>query len=41
MLLIFGIAMIVMGWILIPTFGDVGPDGARRPGLARAPDLTP
>ena len=25
MLLIFGIAMIVMGWILIPTFGDVGP----------------
>ena len=25
MLLIFGIAMVVMGWILIPTFGDVGP----------------
>ena len=25
MLLIFGIAMAVMGWILIPTFGDVGP----------------
>ena len=25
MLVIFGIAMAVMGWILIPTFGDVGP----------------
>ncbi len=25
MLLIFGIAMGVMGWILFPTFGDVGP----------------
>ena len=25
MLLIFGIAMGVMSWILIPTFGDVGP----------------
>ena len=25
LLLIFGIAMAVMGWILIPTFGDVGP----------------
>jgi hypothetical protein len=25
MLLIFGIAMGVMCWILIPTFGDVGP----------------
>ena len=25
MLLIFGIAMAVMSWILIPTFGDVGP----------------
>jgi hypothetical protein len=25
MLAIFGIAMAVMGWILVPTFGDVGP----------------
>jgi uncharacterized YccA/Bax inhibitor family protein len=25
MLLIFGIAMGVMSWILVPTFGDVGP----------------
>ena len=25
LLLIFGIAMAVMSWILIPTFGDVGP----------------
>lgn len=25
MLFVFGIAMGVMGWILIPTFGDVGP----------------
>ena len=25
MLLIFGIAMGVMSWVLIPTFGDVGP----------------
>ncbi len=25
LLVIFGIAMAVMGWILIPTFGDVGP----------------
>ena len=25
MLLIFGIAMAVMSWVLIPTFGDVGP----------------
>lgn len=25
LLLIFGIAMGVMSWILIPTFGDVGP----------------
>lgn len=25
LLLIFGIAMAVMGWVLIPTFGDVGP----------------
>ncbi len=25
MLLIFGLAMAVMGWILVPTFDDVGP----------------
>ena len=25
MLVIFGIAMAIMGWILVPTFGDVGP----------------
>jgi hypothetical protein len=25
LLLIFGIAMAVMGWVLVPTFGDVGP----------------
>ena len=25
LLLIFAIAMAVMGWILVPTFGDVGP----------------
>ena len=25
MLLIFGVAMGVMSWILVPTFGDVGP----------------
>lgn len=25
LLLIFAIAMGVMGWILVPTFGDVGP----------------
>ena len=25
MLLIFGLAMGVMGWILVPTFDDVGP----------------
>ena len=25
MLFIFGIAMGVMSWVLIPTFGDVGP----------------
>jgi hypothetical protein len=25
MLTIFGIAMAVMGWVLVPTFGDVGP----------------
>ena len=25
MLAIFGIAMAVMGWVLVPTFGDVGP----------------
>lgn len=25
MLLIFGLAMGVMAWILVPTFGDVGP----------------
>ena len=25
MLLIFGIAMGLMGWVLVPTFGDVGP----------------
>lgn len=25
MLLIFGIAMAVMSWVLVPTFGDVGP----------------
>jgi hypothetical protein len=25
MLFIFGIAMTVMGWVLIPTFGDIGP----------------
>lgn len=25
LLLIFGIAMGVMSWILVPTFGDVGP----------------
>ena len=25
LLLIFGIAMALMGWMLIPTFGDVGP----------------
>ena len=31
LLLIFGIAMAVMGWILIPTFGDVGPTAAVDP----------
>jgi hypothetical protein len=25
MLLLFGVAMGVMGWILVPTFNDVGP----------------
>ena len=25
MLLVFGFAMAIMGWILVPTFGDVGP----------------
>ena len=25
LLLVFGIAMALMGWMLIPTFGDVGP----------------
>ena len=25
MLIIFAIAMGVMGWVLVPTFGDVGP----------------
>lgn len=25
MLLLFGIAMGVMGWVLVPTFDDVGP----------------
>jgi hypothetical protein len=25
LLLIFGIAMGVMSWVLVPTFGDVGP----------------
>ncbi len=25
MIIIFGIAMALMGWILVPTFGDVGP----------------
>jgi len=25
MMVIFGIAMAVMGWALVPTFGDVGP----------------
>ncbi|MGI8998543.1 MAG: hypothetical protein ACR2GO_02395 [Candidatus Limnocylindria bacterium] len=25
MLIIFGVAMGLMGWILVPTFGDVGP----------------
>lgn len=25
MLLLFGVAMGVMGWILVPTFDDVGP----------------
>ena len=25
MLLVFGLAMGVMSWILVPTFGDVGP----------------
>ncbi|MEO6578293.1 MAG: hypothetical protein ABIO99_05270 [Candidatus Limnocylindria bacterium] len=25
MLVMFGIAMALMGWILVPTFGDVGP----------------
>ena len=25
MLAMFGVAMWVMGWVLIPTFGDVGP----------------
>jgi len=25
MLAMFGVAMAVMGWILVPTFGDVGP----------------
>ncbi|MEO5986695.1 MAG: hypothetical protein ABIW50_03330 [Candidatus Limnocylindria bacterium] len=25
MLVMFGIAMGLMGWILVPTFGDVGP----------------
>ena len=25
MLIIFGIAMALMGWVLVPTFGDVGP----------------
>ena len=25
MLLLFGVAMGVMSWILVPTFGDVGP----------------
>ena len=25
MLAIFGVAMAVMGWILVPTFGDIGP----------------
>jgi len=25
MLLLFGIAMGVMSWVLVPTFGDVGP----------------
>jgi len=25
MLIIFGLAMALMGWVLVPTFGDVGP----------------
>jgi ABC-type Fe3+ transport system permease subunit len=25
LLIIFGIAMALMGWVLVPTFGDVGP----------------
>ncbi len=25
MLVIFGLAMALMGWVLVPTFGDVGP----------------
>lgn len=25
MIIVFGIAMALMGWILVPTFGDVGP----------------
>jgi hypothetical protein len=25
MLLLFGIAMGIMEWVLVPTFGDVGP----------------
>lgn len=25
MLLVFALAMGVMGWVLVPTFGDVGP----------------
>lgn len=25
MIVIFGIAMALMGWTLVPTFGDVGP----------------
>jgi hypothetical protein len=25
LLVIFGIAMALMGWVLVPTFGDVGP----------------
>jgi hypothetical protein len=31
LLVIFGIAMAVMGWVLVPTFDDVGPTAPTDP----------
>lgn len=37
MLAIFGAAMVLMGWILVPTFNDVGPTAPVDPDWRESP----